>query len=485
MSHATIEHLIDGRWVPGDGAEFASTSPARPEIAVAAGRLASSSQVAEAIAAADAARAGWAETPMAERATVLRRAADILRGNAAEWGAELAQEEGKTLAEGIGEVNRAAAVLDFQAGESDRDAGEIFHSPRRGERIEVVRKPVGVVSLITPFNFPIAIPAWKAAPALIHGNTVVWKPAQTVPLLAMRLAGALHDAGLPPGVLNLVASSSADASTMLVDPRIRAVTFTGSTKVGRTIAATCAAAGIPVQAEMGGKNPAVVLADADIPHAASQVIAGAFNSTGQKCTATSRVAVVRSVAEEFLAELVAGATARVTGDPLADGTSMGPMIDSVPRDDALAAVRAGVDRGAEILCGGNIPEVPGCAGGHFMEPTIVRVDSPEDALWRDELFAPVLAVLVVEDAAEAFRTSDLGEYGLTAAVFTDSLAATFDAIDDLEVGILHVNSESAGADPHVPFGGAGASGLGPKEQGRAARDFFTRTTTIYLGRGPR
>lgn len=485
MSGTTIKHLIDGEWVPGDGDEFTSTSPARPEVVVAAGRLATAKQVADAIAAADAARGDWAATPIAERASILRRAADILRDHAAEWGAELAEEEGKTLAEGVGEVRRAAAILDFQAGEADRDGGEIFHSPRRGERIEVVRKPVGVVSMITPFNFPIAIPAWKAAPALIHGNTVIWKPAQTVPLLAMRLAGALHDAGLPPGVLNLVTAFHADASAMLDDARISALTFTGSTAVGRSIASTCAAVGIPVQAELGGKNPAIVLEDADLPHAAAQVIAGAFNSTGQKCTATSRVAVVRSVAEEFLAELKAGIAARVTGDPLADGTAMGPMIAAGPRDDALAAVHAAIDRGAELLCGGGIPDVPDCTGGHFMEPTVVQIESTEDVLWRDELFAPVLAVLIVDDAAEAFDVADVGEYGLTAAVFTDSLAATFDAIDELETGILHINSETAGADPHVPFGGAGASGLGPKEQGRAAREFFTRTMTVYLGRGPR
>ncbi len=484
-SPVRIDHLIGGTWTAGEGAEFWSVNPARPDAGVATGRLATAEQVEAAIAAAHAAQPAWGATPIAERAAVLRRAAAIIRDHADEWGAELAEEEGKTRPEGVGEVLRAAAVLDFQAGEADRDNGEILSSPRRGERIEVVRGPVGVVSMITPFNFPIAIPAWKAAPALVHGNAVVWKPAQSVPLLAMRLAQALDRAGLPAGVLNLVVASSADARAMLVDRRIAALTFTGSTGVGRSIAATCAAEGIPVQAEMGGKNPAVVLADADIPYAAEQVANGAFNSTGQKCTATSRVAVVREVADAFTEALLERARTRVTGDPLADGVGMGPMIDAKPRDEALAAVRASVDAGAELLAGGDVPEVDGCPGGHFLSPTIVRVASPEDALWTEELFAPVLALMVVDDADEAFRVADLGDHGLSAAVFTDSLAATFDAAERLHVGILHVNSETAGADPHAPFGGTGASGLGPKEQGRAAREFFTRTTTTYLGRWPR
>ncbi|ALA68156.1 aldehyde dehydrogenase family protein [Corynebacterium lactis] len=486
---ALLTHYIGGQWVAGEGDSLSSVSPSRPDVVVAAGRFATSAQVDQAIDAAAEAAAGWGSLPYAERAKVLTRAAEILRANAEEWGRELSAEEGKTAPEGIGEVQRAAAILDFQATEAVREAGEIYHSPRAGERIEVVRKPVGVVSMITPFNFPIAIPAWKAAPALIHGNTIVWKPAHSVPLLAVRLTQALDEAGLPAGVLNLVIAPSAEASAMQSDPRISALTFTGSTRVGRMIASRCASVGIPVQAELGGKNPAVVLADADLPHAATQVLNGAFNSTGQKCTATSRVAVVREVADDFLAELKSQLASRVTGDPLAEGVSMGPMIDARNRDEVLAAVQkhAGPDStsGARLLVGGNIPEVVGCEGGYFLEPTIVEVPNRDHYLWNEELFAPVLSFLVVDDAAEAFEAAEFGEYGLSAAVFTDSLAATFNAVDRLDVGILHVNSETAGADPHVPFGGAGASGYGPKEQGRAAREFFTHTTTVYLGRWPR
>lgn len=485
MSIIHIQHYIGGEWVAGEGEEFTSNSPTRPDQVVAAGRYATAVQVEAAITAADAAKHAWAARPMAERATVLNKAAQVLRDNADEWGRELSLEEGKTLPEGIGEVNRAAAVFDFQASEALRDAGEIYNSPRAGERIEVVRKPVGVVSMITPFNFPIAIPAWKAAPALIHGNTIVWKPAHAVPLLAVRMTQALEQAGLPAGVLNLVLAPSSEASAMQVDPRIAALTFTGSTRVGRLIASNCAAHGIPVQAEMGGKNPAIVLADADLPHAATQVLNGAFNSTGQKCTATSRVAVVEEVADAFIEELLTQLAARRTGDPLETGVNMGPMIDATSRDNTVAAIERNVGKQAKVLAGGNIPTIAGCENGHFLEPTIVQIESTSNELWQEELFAPVLSVLVVADEHEAFEAAAEGEYGLSAAVFTNSIHATFDSLDYLDVGILHINSETAGADPHVPFGGAGASGLGPKEQGRAAREFFTHTTTMYLGRWPR
>lgn len=463
----TLRNYINGTWVKGQGDDLESVNPAYPSKVVAKGNFASSAQVEDAIAAATTAATSWAATPYAERAQILSRAAAILRDNSDAWGRELSAEEGKTAPEGVGEVLRAASIFEFQATEAVREAGEIYHSPRPGERIEVVRKPIGVVSMITPFNFPIAIPAWKVAPALIHGNTVVWKPAQTVPLLAVRLTQALAEAGLPKGVLNLVIARSRDTEAMLTDSRISALTFTGSTSVGRSIASQCATVGIPVQAEMGGKNPAIVLADADLPHAATQVLNGAFNSTGQKCTATSRVAVVRDVADDFIAELQRQLADRVTGDPLQEGIAMGPMVDRRSRDDVHETLTQSVQSSeAEILTGGSIPQIAGCEDGFFLEPTIVQVPNRDHQLWNEELFAPVLSLLVVDDAAEAFDAAEFGEYGLSAAVFTDSLAATFDAVDRLDVGILHVNSETAGANPHVPFGGVGASGLGPKEQGR-------------------
>jgi len=413
---------------------------------------------------------------------VLLSAADIVDGNAGAWGLELAAEEGKTKAEGTGEVRRAAQILRYYGNEGDRVAGEIFASPRAGEQILVTRKPVGVVGVITPFNFPIAIPAWKIAPALVYGNTVVWKPASAVPLLAMRFAQALTEAGLPPGVLNLLVGGVDVGDTLVGHAGVDALTFTGSTGVGRRIAASAAARGVPAQAEMGGKNAAVVLDDADLDLAVDQVLAGAFRSTGQKCTATSRLVVTDGIADRLLAALTERARAMIVGDPSEDATQMGPVVS----DSAQRSIQAGIDtataQGATVLTGG-VPYTDGLrARGYFLPPTVVELDAPAD-IWTEELFGPVLAVRRATDADEAFALANDSEFGLSAAVFTQDLTRALQAVEHIDVGVLHVNSESAGADPHVPFGGAKKSGLGPKEQGTAAREFFTHTTTVYLRGG--
>src|SRR5262245_21179635 len=319
-----LHNLVAGRWLPGSGAPVQSINPANPRLVVAEGRSAETCQLEAAVTAAADAKAVWAATPIHQRGAVLVEAAAVVERNAATWGVELAAEGGKTKAEGIAEVRRAAQILRYYGNEGDRQAGEIFASPRAGEQILVTRKPVGVVGVITPFNFPIAIPAWKLAPALVYGNTVVWKPASTVPLLAIRLAQALSDAGLPAGVLNLLIGTS-DVGDAIVGHRdIDAVTFTGSTGVGRRIAAAAAARGVPAQAEMGGKNAAVVLDDADVDLALEQVMFGAFRSTGQKCTATSRLIITDGIADRFLGALTDRARALVVGDPTDDATQMGP-----------------------------------------------------------------------------------------------------------------------------------------------------------------
>lgn len=455
-------------------------NPSRPDQAVGEGLLASVADVDEAVASAGRALSEWVATPVHERAAVLERAAGLLDSAAAAWGRELAAEEGKTAAEGIAEVQRAAQVLRYAAGEANREAGELFHSPRRGEQILVTRRPLGVVGVITPFNFPIAIPAWKIAPALVHGNTVVWKPAGTVPVLAMRLAGAFQDAGLPSGVLNLVLADAATGQHLVDHPTLNGITFTGSTAVGRAIAATAAARGVPVQAEMGGKNPAVVLDDADLELAVEQVLLGAFRSTGQKCTATSRLIVQEGIADEFLTAFARRAEALVVGDAVAEGTQMGPLVS----DAARAGVQSGIDRalaeGARPLAGAEEFSSGQLAEGYFVPPTVLELSSGAPALWREELFGPVVAVRRAPDVRTAFELADESDFGLSAAVFTRSLGTALSGVQHLDVGMLHVNSETAGADPHVPFGGAKGSGYGPKEQGRASREFFTHTTTVYL-----
>lgn len=483
-----LQHYINGEWEAGDGGLLTSANPARPAETVASGRQAGTAEVDRAVAAARRAARDWARNPAHERGAVLLAAANIVEANAEAWGLELAREEGKTAAEGTGEVRRAAQILRYYGNEGDRTAGEIFSSPRRGEKILITRKPLGVVGVITPFNFPIAIPAWKIAPALAYGNTVVWKPASTVPLLAMRLAQALDTAGLPAGVLNLLIGPGALGSHLVNHPELDGLTFTGSTGVGRQLAGQAASRGVPMQAEMGGKNAAVVLADADLELAAEQVMFGAFRSTGQKCTATSRLIVADAVADEFLDRLRSRLAAWTVGAPTDPTVHMGPVINEAARKSILAGIGTSLQQGARVLAGGGETGDGGylsgpLADGAFVAPTVLEVSDGANAAWREEFFGPVLTLRRAASAEEAFGLANDSEFGLSAAVFTQDVTRTLEAIDELDVGILHINSESAGADPHVPFGGAKKSGYGPKEQGAAAQEFFTHTTTVYLRGG--
>ena len=483
-SPVQLQHYIDGGWVPGTGSPITSYNPARTDEVVAQGLQAGPAEVEQAMSAAVAAKREWARTPAHERGAVLLRAAVVIEQNAEAWGLELAREEGKTRAEGQGEVLRAAQIFRYYGNDGDRTAGEIFSSPRRGEKILVTRKPLGVVGVVTPFNFPIAIPAWKIAPALAYGNTVVWKPASTVPLLALRLAQALEAAGLPAGVLNLLIGPGSMGNSIVEHPALDGLTFTGSTGVGRRLAAEAAGRGVPVQAEMGGKNAAVVLADADLELAAEQVMLGAFRSTGQKCTATSRLIVAEAIADEFLATLAERANALAVGDPADPTVQMGPVVNDGARKSISDGIDTALSQGARLIAGGQKYDDGDLASGYFVPPTILELPADQELdVWREELFGPVLAVRRAATVEQAFELANDSEFGLSAALFTQDVTRALDAIDDLDVGILHVNSESAGADPHVPFGGAKKSGYGPKEQGAAAKEFFTHTTTVYLRGG--
>lgn len=481
-----LSHLIDGRWREGGGPRLVDLNPARPEHVVAEGLEATEGEVDEAVRAAHHASRSWAATPMHDRAKVLSAAAGLLESDAEQFGAELTREEGKTLAEGVGEVRRAAQVLRYYAGAADREVGDMYSSPRRGERVLVVRRAVGVVAAITPFNFPIAIPAWKIAAALVYGNTVVWKPAISVPLLAMRLAQALSGAGLPDGVLNLVCGHNAAGAALTAHPLVDAVTFTGSTAVGRLIGADCARRGVSVQAEMGGKNAAIVLRDADLELAVDQVVAGAFRSAGQKCTATSRLILDTPIADEFLELLAQRVAALQVGDPLDPEVNVGPVIDGHARDRIAREIAESLSAGTTLVASAEDRREDADEAGFYVSPTVLEVNHAEAPVWEREVFGPVLAVRRADDAAHAVQLANEGDYGLSASIFTQDLTAALDSIESIDVGVLHVNSETAGAEPHVPFGGAKASGMGPKEQGEAARDFFTESMTVYLtgGRSP-
>jgi len=484
VSPVELQHYISGAWEEGDGGFLASVNPARPAETVAHGRAAGVGDLDRAMASATAAKRAWARTPAHERGAVLLRAAAILTANSAAWGLELAREEGKTVAEGEGEVLRAAQIFSYYGHDADRQAGEVYSSPRRGEKILVTRKPLGVVGIVTPFNFPIAIPAWKIAPALTYGNTVVWKPASAVPLLAMRLAQALDQAGLPDGVLHLLIGPGAIGTALVEHPGLDGLSFTGSTGVGRTLAAAAAGRGVPMQAEMGGKNAAIVLADADLDLALDQVMLGAFRSTGQKCTATSRLIVAESAADEFLLRLRTRAEELAVGDPTEAGVQMGPVVNAGARSSIQRGIDTSLAQGGSLLAGGVPYTDSSLADGYFVPPTLVELPHGSSAdIWREELFGPVLAVRRAPSTQAAFDLANDSEFGLSAALFTQDVTRALDGMDELDVGILHVNSESAGADPHVPFGGAKKSGYGPKEQGQSAREFYTHTTTVYLRGG--
>lgn len=481
MTEFPLRHFIDGTWQDGTGDEFVDVNPSRPSDIVGTGRGASADDVDRAFTAARRAFDDWRKTPARARAAILSRAADIIDEHRDEWGAELAREEGKTLVEAVGETGHAANILRFHAQEVERQSGGVFESPSPGERILVIRRAVGVIGAITPFNFPISIPAWKLAPALVWGNTVVWKPATFVPLLAMRFAEALEQAGLPAGVLNLVNGAPSVGEAIVSHPEVDAVTFTGSTRVGRIIAAQLAARGIPFQGELGGKNASLVLADADLDLAVEQVALGAFRAAGQKCTATSRVIVHEAVADEFLRRLAIRAESIVVGDAGDASVEMGPVVDAGAHDRVAAAlVRARSSSARPVFA----PE-PYASGelaeGYFIPPSIFELDETDPGeLWSEELFGPVVGVRRVSSTADGIALVNDSEYGLSTAVFTTGLADALAAIEDIRVGVVHINSASAGADLHVPFGGSGASALGPKEQGAAAREFFTETATVYL-----
>lgn len=480
MTTFALRHFIDGSWTDGSGDAFVDVNPSRPSDIVGEGRGASAADVDRAFAAARTAADGWRRTPARARAAILLRAAGIIEAHRDEWGRELAREEGKTLVEAIAETGHAANILRFHAQEVERESGGVFESPTPGERILVIRRPVGVIGAITPFNFPISIPAWKLAPALVWGNTVVWKPATFVPLLAMRFVEALDQAGLPRGVLNLVNGAPSVGEAIVSHGEVDAVTFTGSTRVGRIIASQLAARGIPFQGELGGKNASLVLADADLDVAVEQVALGAFRAAGQKCTATSRVIVHEAVADEFLRRLAVRTESMAVGDAQDETVEVGPLVDAGARDRVAAALVRARESATAVFA----PE-PYSSGalaeGYFIPPSVFELD--EDApgeLWTDELFGPVVGVRRVSSAADGIALVNDSEYGLSTAVFTTDLSAALAAIDDIRVGVVHINSASAGADLHVPFGGSRASALGPKEQGAVAREFFTETATVYL-----
>lgn len=474
-----FQNLIGGDRVSGASATK-NVNPSNTNDVIGEYAQADKAQAHAAIAAAKAAFPAWSRSNPQLRHDILKKASDEVIARKDELGRLLAREEGKTLAEGIGEAMRAGQVLGFFAGEALRLGGEAIASVRPGVGVEVTREPLGVIGMITPWNFPIAIPAWKIAPALVHGNTVVFKPADLVPGSAWALVDILIRAGLPPGVLNLVMGRGSVVGQAIIEHKdVAGISFTGSVGTGRMIAAACVAS-TPmkkVQLEMGGKNPLVVLDDADLAVAVDCALNGAFFSTGQRCTASSRLIVTESIHDRFVAALTERMKALVVDDALKAGTQIGPVVDQSQLDQDLSYVDIGVREGAKLVVGGE--RLNRESPGFYMAPALFTEATNQMRISREEIFGPVASVIRVKDYEEALAVANDTEFGLSAGICTTSLKYATHYKRNSEAGMVMVNLPTAGVDYHVPFGGRKGSSYGPREQGAYAKEFYTTVKTAY------
>ncbi|MDP7038850.1 MAG: aldehyde dehydrogenase family protein, partial [Myxococcota bacterium] len=388
---------------------------------------------------------------------------------------------GKTIAESRGEVQKSYNILEFICGEGRRLNGETVPSEMTNTLAYTVKEPMGVVGLITPWNFPVAIPVWKIAPALVTGNTVVFKPAPQTPWTGELVTRLFLDAGLPQGVLNLVMGGDQDVGATLVnDARIKAVSFTGSNAVGNLINTQCSSRGAKVQCEMGGKNPIVVFDDADVELAAVATAQGAFGSTGQRCTATSRAIVMNNIADAFVDRVKQLAQEVVAGNGMDEKTTMGPSIDQEQMQSVLDYIDIAKNEGAALLCGGERYHDGDLAKGFFVKPTMFDHVKPEMRIAQEEAFGPVLSVIRVETPEEAIEVANNVEYGLTSSVYSNDVNRVFRFLDKIETGITHVNSPTMGGEAQLPFGGVKATGIGHREMGKTAIEFYTELKTVYI-----
>lgn len=476
-------NYINGQWKePSNGEYTLNRNPHNQEDALGEFPVSTVEDAREAVAAAKKAFPAWKRLSFQQRAAYLQKAADILKANLQEVGRDLTLEEGKTLAEGIGETQRAISILEYYAAEARQPLGDVIPSANAETFLYTTRVPVGPIGLITPWNFPIAIPVWKMAPALIYGNTVVIKPADITPKSVYHVMKAFDEAGIPAGVVNCVFGRGSVVGAEIVENSdIKAISFTGSNQVGLQIQEQATAKGKKVQLEMGGKNPLIVLADADVEKAVEIAVNGAFKSTGQKCTATSRVIVEEGIYEAFSNRLVERTKELKVGNPLDGDVFMGPAASKAQRDGVLEMIEAGKQE-ATLLCGGEAPADEALAAGFYVQPTVFGDVSRDARIAREEIFGPVIALFKVKNYEEAIDMANDTEYGLSSSICTNNLTLAQRFIDDIEAGIVHVNSETAGAEPQVPFGGCKNSSTGSREQGKTAIEFYTQVKTVYMDR---
>jgi aldehyde dehydrogenase (NAD+) len=475
-------NFIGGEWAgSASGRTFENRNPANTDEIVGLFPQSDASDARQAVDAARKAQPAWAAIPAPKRGEVLYRAANLLEARAESVAREMTREEGKTLPEAKGEVGRAINILRYFGGEGARLAGQTMPSERDRVVIHTFREPVGVAGLITPWNFPIAIPAWKAAPALIAGNAVVLKPSELSPLCALRLVEVLDEAGVTKGALNLVNGPGAEVGHELVVNRgVDAISFTGSEATGGGIAVEAAKRRARVQLEMGGKNPTVVLKDANIADAVATVVNAAFFSTGQRCTATSRVIVESPIVDAFNQALIERTRSLRVGNGLEAGVDVGPSIDERQLTKVLEYLAVGRGEGARVEVGGERLSGGAYAKGYFSSPSVLSGVTSGMRVAQEEIFGPVLAVMPARDLDEAVEIANDIRFGLSAGICTASLTSAYEFMRRIRAGLVMVNVPSAGVEYHVPFGGSKESSMGLREQGGVAMDFYTEWKTVYL-----
>ena len=472
---------IGGKWVDATaGDSYEVRNPAHRNQVLAEVQVAGVEDAESAIAAAKAGASRWAATPAPQRADILYRVHELMRERFEEFARLITLEEGKSLPDARAEVQRSLNIIQYAAGEGRRMFGYTTPSETRDTVAYTVRRPLGVVAIITPWNFPLAIPAWKIAPALICGNALAFKPASSTPLSAIKLTETFEEAGLPSGVLNLVTGPGGSVGDYMVShPDIAGISFTGSTEIGARLYSQAAATLKKVQCEMGGKNAVIVLADADMEQATGSVALAAFGSTGQRCTATSRVIVEESAMEGFLEGLVERTKGLSVGDGM-DSSDVGPVASEGQFEKILEYIDIGKAEGANLLYGGGALTGPDLDGGLYIEPTIFTDVDPGMRIAKEEIFGPVLTVFSARDLANAIEISNDVEFGLSSSIYTKDLPKAFRYIEDVEAGMVHVNAPTLGGEVHLPFGGSKASGVGPREQGTEAVNFFSEVVTVYV-----
>ena len=475
-------NLIAGQWVECTSNQtFPNINPADTDEVLGHFQASGPEDVQAACDAAAQAQPAWAALPAPRRGEYLFKAAELLESRLDKVSEDMTREEGKTLPEARGEVKRAINILRYFGGEGARSFSYQIPSERPNVFCYMMRKPLGVVGLITPWNFPSAIPAWKMAPALVAGNTVVIKPASLAPLSPYRLVEALVEAGIPAGVLNYVTGSGGGAGNALVDhPAVRAISFTGSCDVGNHLHEKLAGRKVRIQLEMGGKNPTVVLKDADLDYAADILVNGAFFSTGQKCTACSRAIIEKDIYGPLVEKLVAKTRALKVGNGLEQGVQIGPAVDAKQLETDLKYIEIARQEGARLLCGGNRLTGRIYDKGFFVEPTLFDGVTPGMRIAQEEVFGPVLALMVANDFDDAMRLANGVQFGLSASIVSRDLTRVHQFINSIEAGLITINLPTAGVEYQLPFGGTKESSFGMREQGPQALDFYTESRTVYM-----